>query len=155
MVRVSEAGEKLFSISELAELTTLDRATVKKRLAEIDPTAGARNAKSYSLKVALPALIAGASAEMDEAKLRRAQAEAELKEIALAEERGDLLPVKEVQGYLLDLFKRLQQRLAVQLPRDIAAQLYKAESPAQITDILQREAERIFNGLRSDHKSFR
>jgi DNA-binding transcriptional MocR family regulator len=151
---VSET-DTLYSISQLAKVTGLDRATVTKRLGDIEVTGGAKGAKTYSLADALPALIAGESTEMDEAKLRKVQAEAELKELEVEQERGELLPVKEVRDYLQDLFKRLQQRTVVQMPVAIASQLYKAESPAQISDTLQRELGRIFNDLRADHKSFR
>lgn len=143
-----------YSISELAKLTTLDRATVRKRLEEVEPAPGPKGAKTYELVDALPALIAGASAEMDAAKLRKMQAEADLKENELAIERGEVVPVKEVQSYALNLFKRVHNRIGVQLPREIAQQLYKAESAAQITEILRTETGRIFNDLRSDHKRF-
>jgi hypothetical protein len=141
------------SISELSRLCKLDRATVVKRLKEVAPAHEEKKLKLYSLEDALPALIAGASAEMDEAKLRKAQADAELRELDLRRERAEVVGVKEVRSYAQALFKGVQQRVAVQMPRDIAAQLYKAESPAQITEILQREAGRFFNELRDDHKN--
>jgi hypothetical protein len=143
-----------YSISDLAKLTTLDRATVRKRLAEVEPVPGAKGGKMYELVDALPALIAGASAEFDAAKLRKVQAEADLKEHELAIERGEVVSVKEVQSYALTLFKRVHNRVGVQMPREIAQQLYKAESAAQITEILRTETGRIFNDLRSDHKRF-
>lgn len=152
-----DAGRLQVSISQLAQLTALDRATVAKRLdaADIPSAKGLKGAKTYGLAAALPALIAGERTEMDEAKLRKVRAEADTKELELERERGEVLSVREVRDYLQDLFKRLQQRTAVQMPRDISAQLYKAESAAQITDTLQRELGRIFNDLRSNHQSFR
>lgn len=146
-------SDKLFSISELADLTTLDRATVRKRLKDIEPQGGVKNAKTYSLEVALPALIAGGSAEMDEAKLRKTRAEAELREMELAVERGEYLPVREVRDYAVRLFKGMHGRLAVQLPRRVAASLYKADSAELIAEILEREVGRDFNDLRRDHTS--
>ncbi|HEY0545307.1 MAG TPA: DUF1441 family protein [Pyrinomonadaceae bacterium] len=143
-----------YSISDLAKLTTLDRATVRKRLEGIEPVPGTKGAKMYELVDALPALIAGASAEFDAAKLRRAQAEAELKELELASERGEVVSVKEVQDYALRLFKSMHNRVGVRMSREIAQQLYKAESAAQITEILKTETGRIFNDLRSDHTRF-
>lgn len=143
-----------YSISQLAKLCGLDRATVKKRLDGVESQPGAKNAKLYTLEVAVPALINNDD-EHDREKLRKTTAEADKLELQLQRERGEVLPVKEVRDYLQDLFKRLQQRTVVQMPRDIAQQLYKAESAGQINDILQRELGRIFNELRSDHKSFR
>lgn len=148
------SDEKLYSISELRELTGLDRATIRTRLDGIEPQGGAKNAKTYALKVALPALIAGASAEMDAAKLRKAEADAELREIDLKRELGAVVEVKEVRTYTQTLVQGIHQRVAVRMPGEIAPQLYKAESTAQITEILQHELGRIFNELRDDHTRF-
>lgn len=146
--------DTLYSISELAKLSGLDRATVTKRLAEVPFEEGAKNAKTYALDEALPALIAGESAEFDAAKLRKMQAEAGLRELDLERERGEVLSTAEVADYTLRLFKGVQNRIGLRFPREIAQQLYKAESAAQITEILQRELGRIFNDLRDDHKRF-
>lgn len=150
---MSDYNEPL-SISKLAELCGLDRATVAKRLKEVEPEREERKLKLYRLEAALPALIAGASAEMDEAKLRTAQADAELRELRLQREREDVVEVKEVRNYAQALVRGIHQRVAVQMPGLLAGQLYKAESAAQITEILQRELGRTFNELRDDHKRF-
>lgn len=145
---------KHYSISELARLCALDRATVTKRLKEVEPAESREKLKLYKLEAALPALIAGESAEMDEAKLRKAQADADLRELELKRERGEVVLVKDVRNYAQALVRGLHQRVAVKLPSQIAAQLYKSESAAQIAETLQREFGRIFNELRDDHKSF-
>lgn len=145
---------ELYSISQLARLSALDRATVTKRLDGVECTEGARGAKTYALAAALPALIAGESTEMDEAKLRKVQAEAGMRELDLERERGEVVSVKEVADYALRLFKAIHNRLGIRFPREIAQQLYKAESPAHVTEVLQRELGRIFNELREDHKHF-
>ncbi|MDQ1610328.1 MAG: hypothetical protein QOG00_259 [Pyrinomonadaceae bacterium] len=148
------ASAQHFSISQLASLCALDRGTVAKRLAEVPFEEGAKGAKSYALAAALPALIAGESTEMDEAKLRKVQAEADLKELEYQRERAEVVSTTEVADYTLRLFKGVQNRIGVRFPREISQQLYKAESPAQITEILQRELGRTFNELRDDHKRF-
>ncbi|MCA1567247.1 MAG: DUF1441 family protein [Acidobacteria bacterium] len=150
---MSDATE-LYSISQLATLSGLDRATVTKRLVDVPFAGGAKNAKTYSLADALPALISGESTEMDAAKLRKMQAEADLKELDFQRERGEVVSTKEVADYTLRLFKGVQNRIGVRFPREISQQLYKAESAAQITETLQRELGRIFNDLRDDHKRF-
>jgi Protein of unknown function (DUF1441) len=149
-----KAGDTSLSISELAKLCGLDRATVTKRLASVPSSPGAKSAKLYLLSEALPALIKGESSEMEEAKLRKMQAEAHLKELEFRREQEEVVEVKEVLNYTLQLFKGMHNRVGVRFPREIAQQLYKAESPAQITEVLQREIGRIFNELRSDHKRF-
>lgn len=145
---------KLYSISELAKLCGLDRATVAKRLKDVEPGHEEPKKKLFALDAALPPLIAGASAEMDEAKLRKAQADAEMGELRLQRERAEVVEVKEVRTYAQALVRGIHQRVAVQMPGLLAAQLYKADSAAQITEILQRELGRTFNELRDDHKNF-
>lgn len=151
---MSEGTEQLYSISALARLTKRDRATVVKCLKDVKPVEERARETLYALHEAVPAIVAGASAEMDEAKLKKTKAEAALRELDLKREQGEVVPVKDVRNYAQALFRGLQQRFAVRLPRDVARQLYKAESPAQITEVLQREAGRVFNELRDDHKRF-
>jgi hypothetical protein len=151
---MSEATtDVLLSISALARLCGRDRATVVKCLKEVEPAEKKKKETLYRLEEAIPAIVAGADAEMAEAKLRKAQADAELKEIDLKRERGEVVEVKDVRAYAQALFRALHQRFTVRMPRDVAAQLYKAESAAQITEVLQREAGRIFNEVRDDHTS--
>ncbi|HWT00206.1 MAG TPA: DUF1441 family protein [Pyrinomonadaceae bacterium] len=149
-----KAGDTSLSISQLAKLCGLDRATVTKRLEAVPSAPGEKGAKLYLLSEALPALIAGESSEMDDAKLRKTQAEADLKELEYRREQNEVVEVKEVADYALRLFKAINNRVAVRFPREIAAQVYKAESPAHATEILQRELGRLFNELREDHKRF-
>lgn len=147
-------GESLYSISQLARLSTLDRATVARRLEGVAFVKGAKGAKAYQLEAALPALIKGAGDEMDEAKFRKTAAEASLRELEVERERGLVVAVSEVKDYALRLFKALHNRIGVRFPREVAAQVYKAESKEQITEILTRELGRIFNDLRGDHTRF-
>lgn len=142
-----------YSISALSRITGLDRATITKRLEDVEHTAGPKGAKTYGLEDAIPALIAGESTELDEAKLKKLQAEAELREMEVKRERGELLPADEVRDYATRLFKSLHNRIALRFPREAAKSLYKAESQAQITEILRRDLGRIFNEIRDDHTS--
>lgn len=139
---------QLYSISELAELTTLDRATVRKRLKDIEPQGGERNAKTYSLAVALPALITGASAEYDEARTRKMQADADLRELDLSVQRAEYVPVKEVESERVKECQWLVNRLQARMPREAAPQLYKAESAAHLAELLQHEIGRALNEWR-------
>lgn len=152
MSKISPDGS--MSISALARLCGRDRATVTKCLKDVEPAEEKSKEKLYRLKDAIPAIVAGADAEMDEAKLRKMQAEAELKELGLKREQGEVVEVKEVRGYAQALVQGLHQRVAVRMPGEIAPQLYKAESSAQITEILQHELGRLFNELRDDHRRF-
>ncbi|HEX8773266.1 MAG TPA: hypothetical protein VF735_06635 [Pyrinomonadaceae bacterium] len=132
----------------MARLSGLDRATVTKRLAEVPITKETRKEKLYALKHALPALLVGADKEMDEAKLRKTQAEAKLKEHELAVERGEYVSVHEVESQFVKEYQWLNNRLLAQFPRDAASNLYKAESAAQISEILKHDLGRILNEWR-------
>jgi transcriptional regulator with XRE-family HTH domain len=150
---MSKNVNDLLSLSQLARLCGLDRATVTKRLKDVPPDDEQPKKKLYRLESALPALIAGANAEMDGAKLRKIQADADLRELELKRERGDVISVRDVRNHAQALVRGLHQRAAVRMPTEIAPALYKAESPAQVTEILQRELGRLFNDLRDDHTS--
>jgi hypothetical protein len=151
---MAKAATQVYSTSALSRLSGLDRATVAKRLKDVPFVEGSKGAKSYTLEVALPALITGQSTAYDEAELRKLQAEADLKEHKLAVERAEYVKVSEVRDYAVRLFQGIFQRVAVQYPREIAEQLYRAESAAQINEIQARELGRVFNDLRDNHKSF-
>jgi uncharacterized protein DUF1441 len=137
-----------YSISQLTALTKLDRATVTKRLEGVAFAEGTKGAHLYTLSDALPALIKGESKAMEDAKLRKMQAEAELKQHELAIERGEYLSVKDVESQYVKECQWLYNRLIAQLPQELATQLYKAESAAQIAEVLKHDLGRILNEWR-------
>lgn len=145
--------ETLYSISKLAEHFVLDRATVRRRLKDVQPVRATAREKLYRLAEAEEAINTEDEAGYEAARTRKVAAEAARLELKLAQERGELLPTADVREYALKLFKAMQNRVGVRFPREVAPALYKAESEAQITEILQREIARIFNELRSDHTS--
>lgn len=147
-------AEELFSISKLALQFELDRATVRKRLlaAGVAPVRETQREKLYRL-AEVEQHLANTGAPLDAARLRKIEQESDLLELRLARERGELVSMQEVGDELQEVFKRLYQRLAVQYPREIAAQLYKAESPGQITDIMRHDMGRFFNEIREDYTS--
>lgn len=146
-------GEELYSISKLARHFDLDRATVRKRIDGVAPVRETKREKLYALAAVEPYLAPGASDPLDAARLRKLEQETDLLELRLARERGELVSVQEVGDEIQEIFKRLYQKFAVQYPREIAAQLYKAESPGQITDILRHDMGRFFNDLREDYRT--
>lgn len=148
------AEDALVNISQLAEQFEMDRATVRKRLKDLPPAQVKGREKLYPRRDAEAVLSAAENPGLDEAKRRKASIEAELLELKLRRERGDLLDVKEVRSELQEIFKRLHQYFCVHYPAEAAARLYKAESPAQIAEILQRDFGRTFNDFRGDYKSF-
>jgi DNA-binding transcriptional regulator YhcF (GntR family) len=150
----TEPEEELFSISRLAEHFGLDRATMRKRLKFLEPVRETKREKLYLLADAELAVEQAEDTGYKDSKRRKVASEAALLELKLQRQRGEVVEIRAVREELQEIFKRLYQRLAVQYPREIAAQLYKAESAGQITEILRHDMGRMFNDLRSDYKSF-
>lgn len=151
---MKQQAEELLSISKLAERFELDRATVRKRLAaaSVAPRRETKREKLYAV-AEVEAYLSNVGDPLEAARLRKLQQESDLLELRLARERGELVSAQEVGDELQEVFKRLYQRLAVQYPREIAQQLYKAESPGQITDIMRHDMGRFFNEIREDYTS--
>jgi transcriptional regulator with XRE-family HTH domain len=151
--RAPEAEPGLYSTSQLAKLSGLNRATITERLEEIPSQPGPKGAKRYALADALPALIAGRDLSMDEAKLKKMRAEAGSKELQLQRQRGEVVAVAEISGYLQQLWKGLHNRLAVQFWRDHSATLHKAKTAGDLADEGQKKTAKIFDALRTNHKN--
>ncbi|HWQ34875.1 MAG TPA: hypothetical protein VNQ79_18675 [Blastocatellia bacterium] len=148
--------EELCSISRLAEYFDLDRATMRRRLDDAgkQPVSARAKEKLYRLSDAEEAVAAADSSDLEAARLRKLNAEIRLKELEFERERGELVYVKDVRDDLQQIFHRLFQRTAVQLPREIASALFKAETSGEMAEILQRSLEKVFNDLRNDHQSY-
>lgn len=145
-------GESLYSVSALARLFRLDRGTIARRLERVVPARSDTKGKFYELSKAAPALARPVEASAAAgARQRKVETEAELLGLRLRREQGEVLPVREVREYAQTLFRSLHQRIGVRFPREVAAQLYRAESEAQIAEVLQHDLGRIFNELRQDH----
>lgn len=144
----------LLSLTRLAAELHVDRNTLSRKAAALAHVAGPQGARLYSRRAVEELLAADDDPELAEARRRKVAAEAELLELRLQREREEVVPVAEVRDYALKLFRALHQRVGVRFRREVAAQLYRAESPAQITEVLQHELGRIFNELRDDHPKF-
>jgi hypothetical protein len=151
----TKAQEELFSNSALAKRFHLDRATAAKRLSEagVLPVKSSAKGKFYRLADAQP-VLSRTKNPLDAQKLRKLEIEADLKELELQQERGDLVRTKEVRDQLQRIFAHLHQRIAMHYPKEISTQLYKAETSGQVEDILRTGLSKIFNELRTDPKSF-
>ncbi len=150
------SAEKGYSVSALARMMGIDRRTLAARLEEATPLHSSAREKLYRLSDAMQGFIAQPLqgqevAALAESKGRKLAAEAELLELRLGRERGELVPYAEVRDQLHRIFRDFHVRLAKRMPRELAQQLYRAESAAHVTDILQREMDRMFNEFRADH----
>lgn len=145
--------EPLLSVTAMGRLFRLDRGTVSRRLEAVTPARVDNRGKFYRLEDAAPAMARllepGKSARQE-----KTEAEAALLKLKLRREQGDTMAKRDVFAYSLRLFRGMHQRLAVRLPREISAQLYKAESPAHVAEVLQVEMGKVFNEVKEDHLRF-
>lgn len=148
--------EKTLSISQLAFRFELDRATVRKRLqkANIEPHSEREKEKLYLLTPELEQILAETNDGLDAVKLRKETADAELKEIKVAEARGETASVAEFTEVVQQLFGAMHKKLAVQLPKRVSLRLSKAATQAEISRILTQEIGKEFTDLRNNHKKF-
>jgi hypothetical protein len=144
------------SISKIAMRYSLDRATVRKRLedAEIKPVSESAKEKLYEVNKELEAALMAQSRPIDAAKLRKENAEAELREIKLAEAKSEMFPVAEFTAAVQSIFGNLHKKTCVHLPKTLAKRLKKAKSETEITRILEKEYAAVFNELRENYKKF-
>jgi len=146
---------ELLSISKLAFRFDLDRATVRKRIAEarIEPVSVAAREKLYELTPRLEAVLEQIDAQLTEAKLRKESAQARIAELKVAEAEGELISVSEVEEYLQKLFRALHQEVCIRFPRQIARAVNNAPDAAAVAGILGTRLDSIFSRLREDHGS--
>lgn len=148
-----ENGAFLYSISALSRKFKLDRATVRERLekAEIKPHSAKQKEKLYHLD---DVEIVLSQSELNEAKLRKIDAEAELKELELKRKSGEYASVAEFTEITQKIYSRLYKKLAVQLPARIASRLHNANSSSEVADLLKREISKEFDDLRTDFTKY-
>lgn len=142
-----------YSITALSKKFVLDRATVRDRLDEagIQPVSVKAKEKLYHLD---DVEIVLSQSEMNEAKLRKIEAEAELKELELKIKSGDYASVAEFTEIVQRIFGRLHKKLAVQLPGRVANRLHNANSSADVAALLKTEITKEFNDLRNDFTKY-
>lgn len=146
--------KELLSISELAERFELDRATVSKRLGDFPFERGKKNAKLYNPEdVAALLDDGGSNPDLEAAKLRRAQADAEKAEILVAKLRGELVNRVEVLTEVQEIFARLYQTICIQYVRRNSGRLFKMKSGTELAEALQKDLTAIFDEI-ADENSF-
>jgi hypothetical protein len=148
-----ENSANLYSISALSRKFKLDRATVRERLenAEIEPVQTKAKEKLYLLD---DVEIALSQSEMNEAKLRKLDLEADIKELEYKIKSGEFASVAEFTEVTQAIFSRLQKKLAVQLPGRIASKLHNANSSADVAAILKNEIAKEFDSLRENFQKY-
>lgn len=152
--KTGENSHELVSISALSRMFNIDRATVRTRIenAGIQAAQVAANEKLYLLDDRLEAIVK--QDELEAAKLRKLELEADLKEHDLQVKKGEYASVAEFTEITQKIFGRLYKKLAVQLPARIAGRLHNANSSAELAQLLKTEIGKEFDALRSDFTKY-
>lgn len=154
---MSEQNNKQFlSLSKLAMRFSLHRQTVKTRLDEagIEPIKVKEKEKLYELNTALETALVAKTKSIEEVKLRKEKAVAELSEIKVAQAKGEMCSVAEFIAVVQSIFGTLHKKSCVHLPKTLAKKLKKAKNETEITRILEKEYSAVFTDLRENFKNF-
>jgi hypothetical protein len=148
------ADKDWLSISEISEVTGRDRVTVRNRLAGIEPKIGPKNAKLYNRNAALPLVLGnGAPQGEDEAKQRKAAAEAEKAEIIVAKLKGELVSVADMKTAAAQLIKTLYTRTVRVEPQIIATKCV-GKTALEIEIAVRESLAAVFNELKTMPETF-
>jgi hypothetical protein len=144
------------SIQQIALRCGLDRATTKKRLDQhrYEPAINGKKLKIYRFDAEMEARLTESDTKLTDAKTRKETAAAQLAEIKVAKEIGELASVGEFIDVVQRLFGAMHKEIAVRMPKRLAARLAKAKNPAEISKILSADLNKTFNDLREDHSKF-
>jgi len=109
MATAIKATSELLSISEIARRLKLDKATVRSRLEDLgyepDDSSTAK-LKLYPFNEEMEFSIKSAKDTLSATRIRDLRAAAEIKELKLAEARGELVPMHEA----IEIVKRVRNR---------------------------------------------
>lgn len=148
-----EANGKLLTVSALARGFDLDRATVMERLlrAGVKPVSERANEKLYNIEDVEKIL---SQDELDLEKLRKIKAEADLKELQLAEKRGEYAPVAEFAQLTHDWIGWLYQQSVKKITsQKLLKAIQRTKSEAEARALLKKEVDAVFADFRSNrHK---
>ena len=150
-----ETETETLNISELAKRFSLTRSTIVTRIeaAGIEPVFKKSREKIYEMGDALEAALTKKDPELERLKKRKLAAEAEGKEIQVAEKKGEMLSTSEVREAITQIFGNLFREF-MRTHKRIGARLAKAKTAGQAVQILQEEDMKIFNRLRTNYAQF-
>lgn len=154
---MSDKTKKLrLSTSKWALRFSLDRATVRKRFAEAEIEPVEVNSRETVYELAeedAKEILLSQTRPIDAAKLRKETADADLREIKVKKELGELASVSEFTAVIQSVFGNLHKKCGVQMPKAIAKKLV-GKKQSEISKIIGDETDRIFQDLRNDYKKF-
>lgn len=134
--------QNLWTVSSLAVEFNLDRRTVAQRLKVIEPIEVKGRVKKYKLDDAAKAIIGqvqtgGGIVSYDEARARKIAAEAELAEIELSKERGDVLHIDEITNINNEIYGNFRAKLLA-IPARTAPDVFASKNVKEAKGLLRQ-----------------
>ncbi len=147
----------LLSISEIARRCGINRATAAARLDDLgyEPhESSTPKNKLFAFDDEMLFAIKAAKDSLSAAKIRDIRASSQLKELKLAEARGELVPMHEAIDIVQKIVSAIYQECTVRQPKRIAPKLAKAKNVAAVKKILKTDTDRIMKTLRENFERF-
>jgi hypothetical protein len=146
-------GEWL-SESEIAKRCQLHRQTVATRLEDLgyepDEERSNQKLKVYWFDEEMLMAVKSAKDTLSAVRIRDLRAAAQLKEMKLAEARGELVPMIEVMELSQKLHTVVYKHIAIDMPKRLASKLAKAKTPAEVTKIMKLDGEKFLKRIREE-----
>ena len=145
---------RLHSISSLSVETGIDRRTLARRLAQLEPAEKRKKIKYWLLRDVLRHLenqdagqvatphAGNGTTEHEAEKTRLTRAKADLAELKERELRGELVQVEAVADFLKTVLSRVRQGVLT-LPARAAPKGYDAKSIPELERILREDCEEV------------
>lgn len=144
--------------SEIAKEVKLHRQTVAARLEDLgyepDPERSKTKLKVYWFDSEMEFELKAAKDTVTAMKIRDLRATAQLKEMKLAEARGELVSMHEVVEIVQKIVVKIYQEFTVQQPKRIAPKLAKAKNVAAVRKVLKTDTDSIMKSLRQNFERF-
>lgn len=148
---------ELLSISEIARRCGINRATATARLEDLGYEAHESSTpknKLYAFDDEMLFAIKAAKDSLSAAKIRSIRADSQLKELKLAEARGELVPMHEAIEIVQKIVSTIYQEFTVRQPKRIAPKLAKAKNAIAVKKVLKTDTDRIMKSLRENYERF-
>ena len=152
-----EPKSELLPIAEIARRCGINRATCAGRLEdlgyEMHETSTEKN-KLFSFDDEMLFAIKAAKDSLSAAKIRDVRASSQLKELKLAEARGELVPMHEATEMVQKIVSSIYQEFTIRQPKRIAPKLAKSKNVAAVKKVLKMDTDRIMKTLRENYERF-
>lgn len=150
-VKTEPKGEWL-SKMQIAKRCKLDRQTTTNRLEELgyepDEERSTSNNHIYWFDDEMEFAVKSAKDTVSAMKIRQLRADAQLKELKLAEARKDLVPITDAIERFQAVIKAMYQEFAIQQPKRLGSRLAKSKTTQEAVSLIKLDTEKIFGRLR-------